>query len=94
MFANTFRMLGLLLVGLIVVAVYLERVNARQVLLPSPENVRFQLIGNEPIVGPDGRAVVTGWSVLVLKDRRDNRCHLAFNFEKSISMGGAIACPQ
>jgi hypothetical protein len=68
--------------------------NARQVLLPAPDSTRFQLIGNEPIVGPDGRAVVTGWSVLVFKDRRDNRCHLAFNFEKSIAMGGAIACPQ
>jgi hypothetical protein len=87
-------MLGLLLVGLIVVVVCLERLNARQVLLPSPDSTRFQLIGNEPVVGPDGRAVVTGWSVLVLKDRRDNRCHLAFNFEKSIAMGGTIACPQ
>jgi hypothetical protein len=55
--------------------VALERVGARQlVLVPNADRLRFQLIGNEPIAGPDGRALVRGWSVLVFRDRKADRC--------------------
>jgi hypothetical protein len=45
---------------------------------PGADQVRFQLLGNEPIAAPDGMSVVSGWSVLMLKDRRAGQCYLAF----------------
>jgi hypothetical protein len=86
---------GLLLVAVLVALVFFERASARQAVLVQPtEELRFQLIGNETIAGPDGRAQVAGWSVLVFKDRRANVCHLAFRHLESIAMGGTIACPR
>ena len=58
---------------------------AAQVLIPQPEDVRFQLIGNEPVAAPDGRSVVAGWSALILKDRRANQCYLALTQGSAMS---------
>jgi hypothetical protein len=63
-------------------------------VVPNAENVRFQLIGNEPIAGPDGRALVRGWSVLMLKDRKAGRCYLAFQHENGIAVEPATQCPE
>jgi hypothetical protein len=85
---------GLLLIGLLLALVFFERASARQTLVPPTEELRFQLIGNEPIAGPDGKSQVAGWSVLVFKDRRANQCHLAFKNLESIAMSEPIACPR
>jgi hypothetical protein len=69
-------------------------VTARQVVVPRPEDTRFQLVSSEPIAGPDGRSHVPGWSVLVFKDRRANRCYTAFKREDSISVDPGGPCPQ
>lgn len=60
---------------------------------PSAEQVRFQLVGNEPIAGPDGRALVSGWSVLVVKDRQTERCHVVFTRGSAISATEPVECP-
>ena len=56
-----------------------------QVLSPKPEDLRFQLLINEPIATPDRRSVVAGTSALVLKDSRSGHCHVV------VTVGGAIA---
>ena len=73
-----------------------QRISARQSLpmpLQSPEQLRFQLIGDEQIAGPDGRSVVAGWSVLVFKDRRAQRCYVAFKQANSITSVDSLPCP-
>ena len=73
----------------------IQRASALQVqLTPGAEEVRFQLIGDEPIAGPDGRSLVTGWSVLVFKDRKDGHCYLAFKQGGSISASQVATCPR
>jgi hypothetical protein len=63
------------------------------VLVPSAADLRFQLIGNEPIAGPDGLSQVKDWSVLVFKDRKSGQCHLAFSRGSAIAAVNVIACP-
>jgi hypothetical protein len=67
---------------------------APQVVVPRPEETRFQLISSEPIAGPDGRSHVPGWSVLVFRDRKTDRCHLAFKREEAISVDSGGPCPR
>lgn len=82
-------------VSVLVVVLGANRLTARQaVLAPAPEQVRFQLIGNEPIAGPDGRALVDGWSVLVFKDRKAGQCYVAFSRGAAIAATEAARCPQ
>ena len=57
-----------------------------QVLAPKPEDVRFQLLGNEPIAAPDERSVVAGWSALVVKDRVTGQCYLALTAPGGMGM--------
>lgn len=72
-----------------------ERMRAGQaVVVPSAEDVRFELIGNEPIAGPDGRALVRGWSVLMFRDRMSDRCYVAFKHESSMAVESQAACPE
>jgi hypothetical protein len=56
-----------------------------QVMVPKAEDVRFQLIANEPIAAPDGRSVVAGWSAAVFRDRRADQCYLAFTQGSAMS---------
>jgi hypothetical protein len=70
------------------------RVAATQVATPRPEDLRFQLLGNEPIAAPDGRALVRGWSVLMFKDRRTGQCYVAFTRDDAISAMEAMECPS
>jgi hypothetical protein len=68
-----------------------EPLRARQAgVVPSAQDVRFELLGNEPIAAPDGRALVSGWSVLMFKDRRSDRCYVAFKHEDAISVDSAV----
>jgi hypothetical protein len=79
-------------------ALFLVLIESREVaatqLAPDPDQLRFQLIGNEPIAGPDGRAVVKEWSVLMFKDRKSNECYLAFSHRSAIAAVNVAACPQ
>jgi hypothetical protein len=73
--------------------VALGRVSASQaVSTPRGDQVRFQLVGNEPIAGPDGRALVTNWSVTVFKDRATDQCYVVFKTVDSISTAPPTAC--
>jgi hypothetical protein len=63
-------------------------------LMPSADRVRYQLIGDEPIAGPDGHSLVNGWSVLVFKDRTEERCYIAFKQGSAITALEASACSQ
>ena len=68
--------------------------NANQVVFtPSAKQVRFQLIGNEPIAAPDDQGLVGGWSVLVFKDRKAGDCYVAFSRGDSIATAQARTCP-
>jgi hypothetical protein len=72
-----------------------QRVAAGQgVIVPSGDRLRFQLVGDEPIAGPDGRSVVTGWSVLMFRDRQSGLCYLAFKQVTGIAALQAATCPQ
>jgi hypothetical protein len=85
-----------LLLCLIVVLVTVQRLGARQGLmapLQSPDQLRFQLIGDEQIAGPDGRTIVNGWSVLIFKDRRAPHCYVAFKQGSSITAMESSECP-
>jgi hypothetical protein len=70
-------------------------VSANQpILVPDVDEVRFELVGNEPIAGPDGRSLVSGWSVLMFKDRKTDRCYVAFNHFNAIAVEEATACAE
>jgi hypothetical protein len=91
--SNHLRLAALVVLGALTLLVGLERVGARQlVLVPNAERLRFQLIGNEPIAGPDGRALVRGWSVLVFRDRKADRCYVVFKHEAGIAVEQATIC--
>ena len=88
------RLVALLVLGALTLLVGFERVGARQLVLePNADRLRFQLIGNEPIAGPDGRALVRGWSVLLFKDRKADRCYIVFKHEAGIAAEVTV-CPQ
>jgi len=93
--SNHLRLVALLALGALTLLVGLERVGARQlVLVPNADRLRFQLIGNEPIAGHDGRALVRGWSVLLFRDRKADRCYIVFKHEVGIAVEEATICPQ
>jgi hypothetical protein len=82
---------------LLAVFIAVQRLNAGQIVAPplqNPDQLRFQLIGDEQIAGPDGRTIVQGWSVLVFKDRKGTNCYVAFKQGNSISAMQASSCPQ
>jgi hypothetical protein len=91
--SNHFRVVALLVLGALTLLVGFERVVARQlVLVPNADRLRFQLVGNEPIAGPDGHALVRGWSVLVFRDRKADRCYVVFKHEAGIAVEQATIC--
>jgi len=57
-----------------------------QVAIPRPEDVRFQLLINEPIAAPDGRSVVPAASALVLRDRRTSQCYVVVSVGSTMAM--------
>ena len=63
-------------------------------VVPSADEVRYQLVGNEPIAAPDNRALVSGWSVLMFKDRKTDRCYTVFKHEDSIAAEIGTECPR
>jgi len=94
---NCLRMVGLSVLAAMVLWAGLssELVNARQVrLFPEAKDVRFELLGNEPIAAPDNIAVVKDWSVLVFKDRKSGRCYVAFKHDRAIAVETLEACAE
>jgi hypothetical protein len=63
-----------------------------QIEYPSGDKLRFQLVGDEPIAGPDGQSVVAGWKVLVFKDRTSARCYVTFTHTGSATVAGEMPC--
>ena len=64
----------------------------RAVLIPSPEDVRFELISNEPVSLSDSRSVVAGWYAMMFKDRRTGQCYVAFTQGNAMAMS-PVGCP-
>jgi hypothetical protein len=88
-----------ILFGFVCVLVFIfgmfRPVSATQVVLvPSASELRFQLIGNEPIAGPDGRAIVKDWAVLMFKDRKTGECYLVFARGSDMSAASVATCRQ
>jgi hypothetical protein len=65
---------------------------APQIVVPSGEQLRFRLVGDEPIAGPDGRSVLPDWKVLVFEDVKISRCYVTFLHGGSESVAGEIPC--
>jgi hypothetical protein len=65
---------------------------APQLLVPSGDQLRFRLVGDEPIAGPDGQSVVPGWKVLVFEDVKSARCYVTFVHGVGNSVAGEIPC--
>ena len=57
-----------------------------QVLSPRAEDLRFQMLTNEPIAAPDRLSVVAGASALVVKDQRTGRCYVALTVGQATTM--------
>jgi hypothetical protein len=93
---NTFTVVLAVLLALTGVGLVVSsRVASGQaILVPKAEDVRYQLIGNEPIAGPDGFALVKDWSALMFKDRRTGECYLAFSRGSAISAVNVAQCPR
>jgi hypothetical protein len=62
------------------------------VAMPSPEKLRFQLVGDEPIAGPDGQSIVTGWKVLVFRDVKSGQCYVTFMVSGNPAVADAVSC--
>lgn len=88
------RAVLLLILGAVLALAGREAASAGQVVVPRPEDTRFQLMSSEPVTGPDGRSHVPGWSVLVFRDRRADRCYVAFKREESIAVEPGAPCSQ
>jgi hypothetical protein len=81
-----------MLVGLAVVVALAVYVTAgAQVLIPPPDQLRFQTLLSEPIATPSGGAVVAGTSAMVVKDRRSGQCYVVVTVGQSAAMSPA-AC--
>jgi hypothetical protein len=87
--------LGAIAMALTLALVFIagHRLGAASQLL-SADKLRFQLVGDEPIAGPDGLSLVTGWKVLVFKDRATSRCYVTFVHGASETVASDVACAE
>ncbi len=58
-----------------------------------PAALRYRLFGDEPIATPDGRMVLNGWKVIVLRDTRADQCYTAVVMGSAMSVTGPAVCP-
>lgn len=75
------------------VTLFSVRVLNAQNTYVTPEKLRFRLVGDEPVAGPDGRNTVAGMKVLVLKDMQSGQCHIVFLNGTAMSATAASVCP-
>ena len=64
-----------------------------QVLTPRPEDLRFQVLLNEPLAEPNRRGVVAGTSALLVKDRLTGQCFVAVTIGNSMGLSPAACQP-
>jgi len=83
---------GGLLLGVLVSVARPVSVNA-QSFMSSAERLRFRLVGDEPIASPDGRSVVAGWKVVVLRDMKADQCYVSFVAGTAMAVTGPSVCP-
>lgn len=79
--------LATVLLVLVVSVLYIQ-VRA-QVVNPRPEELRFQLLVNEPVASTDRRGVVPGVNALVIRDRSTGQCFVAMTLGDAISLSPA-----
>lgn len=72
----------------LVVSVLYIQVQA-QLVTPRPEELRFQMLSNEPVASTDRRGVVPGVSALVIRDRTTGQCFVAVTLGDAISLSPA-----
>ena len=61
--------------------------------MPTPDTLRFRLVGDEPIASPDGRCTVSAWKVFVLHDQKSDQCYVMFVVGSGMSATGPSVCP-
>jgi hypothetical protein len=61
-------------------------------LVPAPADLRFRLVGDEPIAGPDGRSTVSRSKVLVFRDMKTGECYVTFVLASGTSTVGQGPC--
>jgi hypothetical protein len=86
-----FAVSAIAILATVTVLLYQTRVRAQ---VPMPNQMRFQMIGDEPIVSPDGRSYVTNWKAMMLRDRQADRCYIAILADKSLALNGPVDCPR
>jgi hypothetical protein len=79
--------LAAVLLALVVSVLYIQ-VRA-QVVTPRPEQLRFQVLVNEPVASTDRRGVVPGVNALVVRDRSTGQCFVAVTLGEAISLSPA-----
>jgi hypothetical protein len=57
------------------------------------EKLRFRLVGDEPIASGDGRSIVNGFKVIVLRDTKSDQCYVTFMSGNAMSVTGPSVCP-
>jgi hypothetical protein len=90
------KSIALIVAGIIVgtiLSVLVPQARAQIGLVPPPEQLRFRLVGDEPIATGDGRSIVAGYKVMVFKDTGGGRCYVAFLAGTSLSATGPATCP-
>jgi hypothetical protein len=86
----SFRRIVGLVCAAIVGALAATVVGARaQLLTPTADKVRFEMVTNEPVAAPDNRSVVAGWSAAVIRDRKSGQCFVAVTEGDSMSLAPA-----
>ena len=61
-------------------------------LVPAPADLRFRLVGDEPIAGPDGKSTVSRSKVLVFRDMKTGECYVTFVLASGTSTVGQGPC--
>ena len=84
----TRRLMLAVLTILIAVAAMYGRARA-QVLIPKPEELRFEATLGEPLGTPDRRGVVAGTSAMVVKDRNTGQCYVAITVGQALGLAPA-----
>ncbi|MGH7487675.1 MAG: hypothetical protein ACRD2I_00880 [Vicinamibacterales bacterium] len=81
-----------LLVGLVAGLVWPLIVSARGQVVMS-DRLRFRMVGDEPIASPDGRSLMPGMKVIVLRDTKSDQCYVSFVMGSAMSTTGPSVCP-
>lgn len=79
--------LAAVLLAFVVSVLYIQ-VRA-QIVTQRPEELRFQVLVNEPVASADRRGVVPGVSALVMRDRTTGQCFVAMTLGNAIGLSPA-----